>query len=89
MSITIPNNMELCRTYGALECGGIVDDRVTPYPKLYHPFRVIPANTNKRYKNDNYWTKIGKIGNYRQFSIGDAFISNSSRFVADPLTTGK
>ena len=25
-------------------------------------------------KNDNYWLKIGKIGNYCQFSIGDAFI---------------
>ena len=32
--------MELCRTYGAQECGGIIDDRVAPYPKLYHPFRV-------------------------------------------------
>jgi hypothetical protein len=32
--------MELCRTYGAIECSGIIDDRVTPYPKLYHPFWV-------------------------------------------------
>ena len=32
--------MELCRTYGAIECSGIIDDRVAPYPKLYHPFRV-------------------------------------------------
>jgi hypothetical protein len=38
--------MELCRTYGAQECGGIIDDRVAPYPKLFHPFGVIPANTN-------------------------------------------
>ena len=32
--------MELCRTYGAIECSGIIDDRVAPYPKLYPPFRV-------------------------------------------------
>jgi hypothetical protein len=25
-----------------------------------------------------YWLKIGKIGNYCQFSIEDAFVSNSS-----------
>ena len=25
-----------------------------------------------------YWKKIGKIGNYCQFSIGDAFAMNSS-----------
>ena len=25
-----------------------------------------------------YWKKIGKIGNYCQFSIGDAFVMNSS-----------
>ncbi len=32
--------MELYRTYGAIECSGIIDNRVAPYPKLYHPFRV-------------------------------------------------
>jgi hypothetical protein len=34
-----------------------------------------------------YWLKIGKIGNYCQFSIGDAFVSNSSnsRYVMSPL----
>ncbi len=42
--------MELCRTYGAIECSGIIDDRVTPYPKLYHPFRVfIELTLNKRF----------------------------------------
>ena len=29
-------------------------------------------------KNENLWKKIGKIGNYCQFSIGDAFAMNSS-----------
>ena len=27
-----------------------------------------------------YWKKIGKIGNYCQLSIGDAFILNSSNW---------
>jgi hypothetical protein len=75
MSIAIPNDMELCRTYGAMEGKGILGDRVAPYPKLFHPFRVFIESTLitnltnlqpiKRDNIDNYWTKIVQIGTPR------------------------
>ena len=41
-----PEYMKLCRTYGAMECAEVFDDRVAPYPKLCHPYRVMKGKPN-------------------------------------------
>ena len=40
-------------------------------------------------KNEYYWIKIGKIGNYCQLSIGDAFIGDFVSFEFTLMPTGR
>ena len=41
-------------------------------------YQSYQSSANKKHKIKIFWNKIGKIGNYCQFSIEDAFILNSS-----------